>query len=148
MDHQAQPAPMPAPIMTLRERLDSTARLAARPELERWGERLEGSLSQLGETLRGHFRRDEDERLNEAFLGTFPRFEPKLRDLLSEHGVLLDRLEALRSRVRDLPGRDEPARRRLARDVGEFVIDLERHERAERAMLQDARRIDLGGEGD
>ena len=145
MDHQAQPALQVSPCMTLRERLDATARLAVRPGLEGWSHELGLSLDQLGNTLRGHFRRDEDERLNEAFLGTFPRFEPKLRDLLSEHGVLLDRLDSLRSRVRDLPGRDEPARHRLARDVGDFVTDLERHERKERSLVQDARRIDLGG---
>lgn len=144
MSHQAQPAPDKALFLTLRERLEEVAsRAAATPE-RGWCRSLADSLDLLSVTLRRHFRRDEDERLNAAFLGAFPRFEPQLQDLLSEHGVLLDRLDSLRARAVDLSGTDEKACRRLARDVGIFLVELERHEEAERSLLLVAQSTDLG----
>lgn len=144
MIHQAQPAPDRALLLTLRERLDRTARLAAAPADNGWRRALSESLDQLRATLQRHFRRDEDERLNESFLEGFPRLEPQLRDLLSEHPLLMARLEALRSRAADVPRRDLPARCRLGSDVADFLLELERHEGAERDLILRAQTTDLG----
>ena len=144
MSHQAQPAPERALYLTLRARLDEVASRAAGVPGRGWSRALAESLDLLRVTLRRHFRRDEDERLNAAFLGAFPRFEPHLQDLLSEHGVLIDRLDSLRARAVDLPGNDERACQRLARDVGIFLVELNRHEEAERELLLVAQTTDLG----
>jgi len=144
MPHQAQPAPEQALYLTLRERLDQVALMASAGPARGWSRHLAESLDLLRITLPRHFRRDEDERLNSAFLGAFPRFEPQLQDLLSEHGVLMDRLDALRTRAADLPGSDERACSRLGRDVGSFLVELERHEAAERDLVVSAQCTDLG----
>ncbi len=144
MPHQAQQAPEKALYLTLRERLDQVASTASAAPVRGWSRHLAESLDLLRVTLPRHFRRDEDERLNAAFLGAFPRFEPQLQDLLSEHGVLIDRLDALRARAADLPGADERACSRLGRDVGSFLVKLERHEAAERDLVVSAQCTDLG----
>ena len=144
MPHQAQPAPKMALHLTLRERLDNVASLASAVPTRGWSRDLAHGLDLLRVTVLRHFRRDEDERLNAAFLGAFPRFELQLQDLLSEHGVLIDRLDSLRARAVDLPAADEKAGRRLARDVGIFLVELERHEMAERELLVTAQCTDLG----
>ena len=144
MPHQAQPAPQKALHLTLRERLDQVAAQAGASPAPGWSRELAGSLELLRATLLRHFRRDEDERLNAAFLGSFPRFELKLQDLLSEHGPLVDRLDSLRARAVDLPATDRKACLRLGRDVGIFLVELERHEVAERELLVTANCTDLG----
>jgi hypothetical protein len=144
MPQQAQPAPEKALHLTLRERLEQVAATAGAPPLPGWSRELAGSLDLLRSTVYRHFRRDEDERLNAAFLGDFPHFELQLQDLLAEHGVLVDHLDALRARAVDLPASDRKACSRLGRDVGIFLVELERHEAAERALLVTANCTDLG----
>ena len=144
MPHQAQPAPEQALHLTLRERLEQVASRASAVPVRGWSRGLAEGLDLLRVTIHRHFRRDEDERLNAAFLGAFPRFELQLRDLLSEHGVLIDRLDSLRARAVDLPASDERACIRLGRDVGSFLVELARHEAAERDLLVTAQCTDLG----
>lgn len=144
MPHPAQPAPDTALHLTLRECLDEVACRAGAPPSPGWSRALAHGLDVMRVAVLRHFRRDEDERLNAAFLGAFPRFELQLQDLLSEHGVLIDRLDCLRARAVDLPRSDGKACLRLGRDVGIFLVELERHEAAERALLVTANCTDLG----
>jgi hypothetical protein len=141
----ATPSPGPAPHHQFVGCLDVVARRASAAAHPNWCRELAESLERLELALRPHFRHDEDEALNEAFLSTYPRLEPQLRDVLAEHALLLDRLEALRARARDLPRGDLGACRRLSRDVDGFVADLQRHESAERQLLLRAGTVDLGG---
>lgn len=113
---------------------DTPAAAIAAPGLRRL-------MDHLGDTLPGHFKREE-----EGFLVSLaverPELSPALEKLGQEHGELLAAITTIQRRAAQAP--DCALAAAIRDDTRRFLKRLRDHERRETALLQESSLRDLG----
>lgn len=110
-------------------------------------------LDTLPRMLTEHFAEEEGlEGLFEAMRAARPAIDPQLKFLCREHREILEAIETLERRVRELEAGLEPERRelllaRLRENVDALVGRIRRHEQAESRLVADVFYDEEGGSG-
>ncbi|MEQ8847744.1 hemerythrin domain-containing protein [Botrimarina sp.] len=99
--------------------------------------------SELTDELAEHFRHEEDGGYFTDALRKAPQLAPAARDLVAQHGPLMESAEALNSMAQS--GVESDAWwDRIEGDLDVFSQQLRRHEAGERDLLQRAYNEDIG----
>lgn len=122
--------------------------LDERPDRDgRWMGRLLPKLEALADTLRSHFREEEQASLYREVPERFPHFADRLQRLASEHAVILDRASDLVRRAGALDHTRIHELREFNAGIQMLVASIRRHEAEENEVVLGAHWQEFG-EGD
>ena len=110
----------------------------------RWVAELQEKLTVLGETLKQHFKVENEGPLYRGLPETHPRLANRLQALEAEHGVLLQRLAAVQQQAEGLDDPEPYELRELNARAQLLVARIQRHEAQENEIVMEAHWGEVG----
>jgi len=109
-----------------------------------WVRQLEGMLDTLEATMKAHFVVEEQGELYRGLPVTHPRLAARLKALESEHSGMLEAIDRVKEKARDLDDPESYELRELNARAQLLVAQIQRHEAQENEIVLEAHWGEVG----